>query len=311
MTYNVEGLPWPVRWGRDAQAAKIGASLGRLRERGTQPHVIVLQEAFTPAAKAIAIQAGYRYIADGPGRDARGEPASSPQDRQFVADASLLLGETQGKWADSGLRIASDYPILRVSRMAFPEYACAGLDCLANKGILAVTLAVPGTAAPIVIVATHLNSRKASGASHARSFYAYRRQIDAVGTFIRANVPIAWPMVFAGDFNAGQRIDRRSYLIRNAASWRPQAGLSVALDTCLAARDCRKDGKADIIASYRHGRDWQFYSPGRFAGLQVATLSAPFGHDRSGAMLSDHIGYVAAYRIRPLRTALPVRLATR
>ena len=311
LTYNVEGLPWPVRWGRQAQADRIAASLKQLRSRGAQPHVVVLQEAFTQAAKAIPIKAGYRYVADGPGRDERGARASSPGDRQFVADGRALRGETEGKWADSGLRIAADYPILSVRRMAFPEHACAGLDCLANKGVLAVTLAVPGSSEPVTVVATHLNSRKASGVPFARSFYAYRRQIDALSAFIRAAVPSNHPMILAGDFNAGQRPDRRHYLVRNAALWRPRSGLAVALDQCVAALGCRMQGEADIAFSRKHGRDWQFFSSGRAVRLSLAGLSVPFGHDAAGSMLSDHVGYVAAYRIRPTVASLPMQLAQR
>jgi endonuclease/exonuclease/phosphatase family metal-dependent hydrolase len=297
LTYNVEGLPWPARAGRDGKLEQIGAALRQLRARNAQPHVIVLQEAFSGAAKAIANQAGYRYIADGPSRDLRGAAATTDADRKFQADASMFSGETEGKWVDSGLRIASDYPILSVRRMAFPAFACAGYDCLANKGIVAVSVRIPGSPGPVAIVATHLNSRRASHASLSRSLYAYERQVDALGGFIRAIVPSSYPLVLAGDFNAGMRPDRRSYLVQSATGWRPRTSIAVALDSCLANAACDKGNMADIRFSYLRGRDWQFFSPGRLAGLHVSALSALFGHDAHGAMLSDHVGYMASYSL--------------
>lgn len=309
LTYNVEGLPWPARWNRAADLASIGSQLRDLRAKGTQPHVIILQEAFSDDAKAIARTAGYRYIADGPSRELGGAPATSPADRAFVAGASVWRGETQGKWADSGLRIASDYPILAIRRMAFPAYACAGLDCLANKGVVAVSVRVPNVPTPVAIVATHLNSRRASRAEIARSLYAYQRQVDALRTFLQVAVPSRYPMIFAGDFNAGQQLARRSYLVRSAATWRDRQPITVALESCLANAGCAKRDAADIRFSFARGRDWQFFSPGMLADLRVTAVSGLFGHGIGGAMLSDHVGYVASYRLGRALGGAPLRLA--
>jgi endonuclease/exonuclease/phosphatase family metal-dependent hydrolase len=305
LTYNVEGLPFPVRLGRAAKLRQIGARLATLRAEGRQPHVIVLQEAFSADAKAISTQAGYRYAVDGPSAAMAGAQPASVADRRFAGEASLLRGERSGKWADSGLRIASDYPILSVRRMAYPAYACAGFDCLANKGVLAVLIRVPGVTEPVAVVATHLNSRLASHASPARSLYAYQRQVDALGAFVRKVVPSVYPFVLAGDLNVGRYMDRRSYLIRNTALWRQTAPLDVAMQRCLSDVGCGKSNLVDLRYSYRRARDWQFYSPGHHAGLQVASVSGLFGHDAQGAMLSDHVGYVASYT---LTTRVPATL---
>ncbi|WP_420138994.1 endonuclease/exonuclease/phosphatase family protein [Sphingomonas sp.] len=311
MTYNVEGLPWPVRTDRTDAEQAIGQKLHALRQRGVQPHILVLQEAFTDSAKAIATEGGYRYIANGPARDDAGAPPTTAADRQFMSGARMMAGETVGKWVDSGLRIASDYPILAVRRMAYPSYACAGLDCLANKGALAVEIAVPGLPQPVVVVATHMNSRAAAGVSFDRSFYAYRRQVDALGHFIASAAPASWPLIVAGDFNAGQGANRRAYLVQSAAHWRPQAGMSVAMNECLAQQSCTKSNAPDIQFSFRRERDWQFFSPGTGVGLRVAGLNATFGHDAHGAMLSDHVGYMADYAVSAKPTAGLTRLASR
>ncbi|HWI85736.1 MAG TPA: endonuclease/exonuclease/phosphatase family protein [Sphingomonas sp.] len=309
LTYNVEGLPWPVRWGRDSKLARIGARLRQMRAHGDQPHVIVLQEAFTPAAKAIAQTGGYRYIVDGPDRDLGGAAATTPKDRAFGAAANSLYGETEGKWLDSGLRVGSDYPIVAVRRMAFPAYACAGFDCLANKGAVAVAIRVPGSAKPVVIVATHLNSHHSSHASSARTLYSYQRQLDALGAFVRTTIPADYPLVLAGDLNVGKRLDRRTYLMRSAATWRPGAQISVALDSCLADASCDKHNVTDLEFSYRRGRDWQFFFADRASNFRLKAMVGLFGHDAVGRMLSDHVGYVASYGIG---VPTPVaRMATR
>ena len=57
-----------------------------------------------------------------------------------MAGRSFWRGERSGKVAGSGLQILSDYPIVAIRRQAFPEAACAGYDCLANKGIVMALL---------------------------------------------------------------------------------------------------------------------------------------------------------------------------
>jgi len=292
LTYNIEGLPWPARSGRAEDLSRIADQLQSLRNEGRQPHVILFEEAFSKAAKAVAIKAGYRFIVDGPAASDVGAPQTSAADRAFRAAARFLSGEKLGKWHDSGLRIASDYPVLDVKRMAYPT--CAGMDCLANKGLVLVTIAVPGAPQPVAIVATHLNSRRASRVSSERSFYAYQRQIDALSDFVRANIAPGMPFIVAGDFNAED--ERRAYLLQRAAGWR--ADVRAALDTCLAAADqCQADNRDDLAFSRRRGRDWQLFASGGSASLKLKSMAALFGHDADGHMLSDHVGYAATYAV--------------
>jgi endonuclease/exonuclease/phosphatase family metal-dependent hydrolase len=294
LTYNVEGLPWPVRLGRDADLSRIGARLAYLRRTGRQPHVIVLQEAFTPEAKAIATAGGYRYVALGPARDERPDVAMTPADHVFVEQASLLAGERSGKWLDSGLLIASDYPIVAAKRRAFPAFACGGFDCLANKGMLLVRLAVPGVAVPVTVVATHLNSRRAAHTSFARSLFAYREQVTALGHFLTRNLSPDAPFILTGDFNMGSRPDRYRALFDDLARWGNGTPPPRALDTCLGrAAGCGVRGGRDLTIARDRGRDIAFFSPTR---LQVEGVAVIFGHDADGNMLSDHIGYASAFR---------------
>jgi endonuclease/exonuclease/phosphatase family metal-dependent hydrolase len=314
LTYNIEGLPWPARSGRSEDLSRIADQLQALRNQGRQPHVVLFEEAFSRKARAIARNAGYRYIADGPAASDTGAPATSIADRAFNAAARFFAGEKWGKWRGSGLRIASDYPILGVKRMAYST--CAGMDCLANKGAVLVTIAVPGVPQPVAIVDTHLNSRRAARVSIDRSFYAYRRQVDALSDFVRANVPTSMPFIVAGDFNAGQEPRRRDYLLHQAAAWRSDTPVRGALDTCLQAGDlCATDNRPDLAFSQKRGRDYQLFASGGSANLALKSMAALFGHDTDGRMLSDHVGYSATYLVGEaprvdLANVAPLRLAS-
>lgn len=304
MTYNVEGLPWPVRIDRAKDIALIKSRLDALRVLGEQPHIVALQEAFTGDAKSIGRESGYRYIAYGPDKTLVGASAVRPGDRAFEDAASFLRGERSGKLVDSGLQILSDYPILAVHRMAFPSYACAGFDCLANKGVVLAMIAVPGVSTPIAVANVHLNSRKASGVSSERSLYAYERQIDALDAFLTKTVKPGTPIIVTGDFNVGARVNRRSYFeafIKQWGSGTARGGpMADALTTCLSpAAPCGRDMPSDARFSARRGRDLQLSSGGLHFALGVRGLSVPFGHDLDGSMLSDHVGYTAYYDVVP------------
>jgi endonuclease/exonuclease/phosphatase family metal-dependent hydrolase len=307
MTYNIEGLPWPVRLGREAAFTKIGARLEALRLLGEQPHIVVLQEAFTDQAKRIGVEGGYRYIVNGPDRSLAGAAITTETDRAFQRDASFFSGERSGKVVDSGLQILSDYPILSVRRMAFPT--CAGFDCLANKGAVLAMIAVPGLGEPIAVVDVHLNSRRASHVADDRSLYAYRRQIDALDQFLAANVKPGTPVIVAGDFNVGQRPARQAYFTAHLRKWGERAPGVVkdALHSCLAAPAICGAMPSDAAFSLARARDWELAVPGERAELAVDGLSVPFGHEIDERMLSDHVGYVAYYdvvRKRPAATAI-------
>ena len=315
LTYNIEGLPWPARGGRRDDLSRIADQLQALRADGRQPHVVLFEEAFSRDARAIAHKAGYRYIVDGPSASDT-KSVAGIADRAFHAAARFFAGEKIGKWQSSGLRIASDYPIVDVKRMAYG--VCAGMDCLANKGAVLVTVSVPGVVQPVAIVDTHLNSRHASRVSDDRSFYAYQRQVDALSDFVRANVQPGTPFIVAGDFNA-QGGRRRDYLLQQAALWRSDAPVRAALDLCLNAGDqCPTDNRQDLMFSQRRGRDYQLFASGGTTNIALKSMAALFGHDADGHMLSDHVGYTATYRIgdmaplsaSSLANTAPVRLAS-
>lgn len=282
MTYNVKGLPWPIASGRPEALRRIAARLARMRAEGRQPQVVVLQEAFTDEAKALGDRAGYPFQVQGP--YLRGEPGESA-----AAGGRWYRGETQASALDSGLIILSDLPIVAVERAAFPTGACAGYDCLAAKGVVMVTLDVPGRG-PVAVAATHLNSRAASGAPYARTHAAYARQAAFLASFIAARRPAGRPLILAGDFNRGNRPARIAAL---ATAFGPaREGLAEVL-----ARSGAPSPDAALVR--RRGRDMQLLFDGGATRLEAATAEVPFGTERDGTSLSDHLGFTVRYRLVP------------
>jgi len=287
LSYNVEGLPWPLTHGRTEAAAAIAAQLRALHDRGAGPQVVAVQEAFGDAQKAIGRDAGYRYAAFGPAADMPAEAATAPGDIAYLSRASVWRGETEAPREDSGLAVFSDYPILWVRRVPFPRYACAGYDCLANKGMLAVALRVPGRAAPLIVVDTHLNSRTASGVDDMRSFHAYRRQVDALRGFIARLASPTTPLLLAGDFNVGNDDDRQAYLsvaLMHGDMMRIAASESACGSGCRQIAPVPGVVRAKTIVA----------SHGAIAADGPASV---FGTRDDGTRLSDHIGVMRAFAI--------------
>lgn len=289
MTYNVKGLPFPAAYGRAGKLGEIGQRLAYLRRAGVQPHVVLLQEAFIPEAKAIARAAGYAHIALGP------QISDVPNvHTNLPAGASWLKGESIGKWVDSGLLILSDYPIVRTSKMAFPADMCAGYDCLAAKGVLLAWIKIPGHKAPLAIADTHLNSRNASGVDVDRANTAYSLQVAAARNFIRANVATDANIIFGGDFNLGHDPRR---LAAEAAEGGivPGAQEATSLANAIVTAGVTARDRAAILS---RAKDKQYFRAGTDDGLALLDLEVPFGISNGGGELSDHLGFVARYAVR-------------
>ncbi len=66
MSYNVAGLPWPVKAGRGEALKRIGDELAKMRAAGTEPDVILIQEGFRKEIGDLIDRSGYPYVARGP-----------------------------------------------------------------------------------------------------------------------------------------------------------------------------------------------------------------------------------------------------
>ncbi len=288
LSYNVEGLPWPLTHGRTAAAAAIAAELRALHARGTGPQVVAVQEAFGDAQKAIGVTAGYRYAAFGPSAAMPGAPAATPSEAAFLQGASFWHGETEAPREDSGLAVFSDYPIVWAHRIAYPRFACAGYDCLANKGVLAVALRIPGRTAPLIVIDTHLNARAASGVDDARSLYAYRRQVDVLRQFVAALAGSGSPVVLAGDFNVGNDMERQAYLstaLFGDDAMTLAASESSCGDTCRVIAPVPTPARAKTMVAYR-------------GTIAPEGRTLRFGTLPDGTQLSDHVGVMRAFAFR-------------
>jgi endonuclease/exonuclease/phosphatase family metal-dependent hydrolase len=294
MSYNIHGLPWPFATGRSKALSEIGTRLAQMRAAGTQPHLVLLQEAFTPDAKAIAQEAGYRFVVRGPARGDRLADVETSDERQYSRSDNALKGEGDGTFEDSGLMILSDYPIITVKKTPYPRFACAGYDCLANKGILMVRVAIPGAAQPITIFDTHMNSRRASGVRSIRSDTAFAWQAQFLRKFVRENTPDGAPAILAGDFNIGRRTYRET-MIAGAGGVLP--GGTDALRLALAENPPSMN-KSDAEAIVMRAKDLMFARSGTGTRLAVEGYSVPFGNDAKGKTLSDHFGYVVRYAVK-------------
>ena len=304
MTYNVKGLPWPIASGRAAAIDEIGARLHRAREQGVQPNVIMLQEAFGDTAQRIADRAGYRFVAMGP--DAAEQARyrfSAPIPRDWSR------GENIGKSLNSGLAILSDFPLSDVETLAFGDQACAGFDCLANKGVMKASVDVPGYVAPVQLFNTHLNSRKASGVEIGKANRAFRRQLMIAARFVDDATDIASPMIIAGDFNIGKDNERRATFASLSTSGRlPEF---IALENAsgshaISARLIRDQRQwDDMTATVRRSKDLIFADP----ALKPVDAHVRFGTEADGSSLSDHVGYQIDYALPQARRAAPAHLA--
>jgi hypothetical protein len=171
---------------------------------------LFLHKAFTPAASAIARAGGYGWIVPGPSRDIRRDPAeAAPRPTGYDAAARWFKGEHLGKWLDGGLYIATDLPLFTARAAPFSAAACAGYDCLANKGGEVATLILPGVPEPLRLFNTHRNSLTPSGVAASRAEAAHRIQTHENDALLAETM--AGPMIAAGDFNmrrAGDHMGR-------------------------------------------------------------------------------------------------------
>jgi endonuclease/exonuclease/phosphatase family metal-dependent hydrolase len=292
MSYNVHGLPWPIALGRARELHRIGQRLEEMRRDESQPHIVLLQEAFSSEAKAIAREAGYPVVVSGPGRSDRFDPALDGQEKQFARADDKLKGEGDGKFEDSGLLILSDYPVLDVQRVPYAGFACAGFDCLANKGIVMVRVLVPGTSQPLTVIDTHLNSRRASGVGISRANAAFGWQAEQLRAFVGGKVPANSPVIVAGDFNVGKDPYRRAMISGPCVLPGSDDALGSALEKNPSFAD-RSATQAIVI----RGKDLMFARSGISTRLTLQSITVPFGREKNGKSLSDHFGYVAHYSI--------------
>ncbi|MBB5517642.1 endonuclease/exonuclease/phosphatase family protein [Amphiplicatus metriothermophilus] len=289
MTYNVAGLPWPIKSGRKRALRAIAGEIAALHEAGRAPDVLLLQEAFIPAAAAVG--APYSNRLRGPRASDRSALDGPPPDPEFVRKRRFFKGEKLGKILSSGLYVFSDYPITAAHMTPFGRHSCAGYDCLANKGAMLLEIEMPGVPAPVQILNTHLNANGASGVSKARALVAHQRQIDEIALLLKKALNPDRPFIYAGDFNTRNSTDRFEHktdtlpgeIVRRYCV-RADSGCEVAMSW---------DGDAPWLDT----QDLQGFSSGADVAVRPIRVEALFDAPRDGRMLSDHDAYLVTYEL--------------
>jgi endonuclease/exonuclease/phosphatase family metal-dependent hydrolase len=288
LTYNIEGLGWPARSNREQQLAEIARRLAAMRRAGTAPDVVMFQEMFSSAAKAAVGATGYPAIVSGPNR------TTEPDEKLEAMPGMRRIhhGEIGLHLAGSGLAIASRYPVSFVGRRAFGNHACAGLDCLANKGIVLARISVPGVPVPIDIYDTHLNSQRSAHVKAERSLIAHNRQDMEAFQFVDTTRGDTSPVIFGGDFNM-KRSDKRW------EDFSQYGNLSLVHRVC-ADRDalCEVRLSWDGDTPWKDTEDLQLFANGETVSIRPIRVEAMFDGGASGPRLSDHDGFLVTYELR-------------
>ena len=288
LLYNVEGLPFPARMNREPQLEQIAAELAALRSGCSAPHIVVLQEAFSETASEIGRRAGYPYRADGPDAAATRQSPAATLTPAFLAERSFAVGERAPKLINAGLQVLSEFPIVAIRSEPFSPNACAGTDCLSNKGAMLVRLQIPGLPQPVEILNTHMNSRKGAGVPYSRSDQAHHYQADELAAFLaRARTP-GTPLLIAGDFNTGSASARFAHLEKRL----PQ---TLVHRSC-TRKPCELGLRFETDTPWMETHDLQAFEHGLSVGVRPLKLGPIFdGNNRP--VLSDHIGTIVTYRL--------------
>ncbi|MDF0541386.1 endonuclease/exonuclease/phosphatase family protein [Sphingobium sp. H39-3-25] len=301
LTYNIEGLGWPARGGREKQLAQIGERLAALRAAGHAPDVVMFQEMFSGAAKKAVAATGYPAIVTGPRRTTR---AAGSTTQALPGKAKIKRGEIGLHMTGSGLAIASRFPIVHVDMRAYGRRSCAGLDCLANKGIVQARIVIPGVPTPVDLYDTHMNSRGASKAPAARNVAAHDRQALEASQFIDESHDDAFPVIFGGDFNMRHSEPRWENFSRYQS-------LTLVHRVCAnPASGCEVRMSWDGDEPWMDTQDLQFFNSGEHVSVAPIRVEALFDGGPGGPVLSDHDGFLVTYRLTwpasaPILSACP------
>ncbi len=292
LIYNVWGLPWPLSANSSESMKKIGELLGEMRAAGTEPDIVLLQEAFTMKSQPILEGSGYPNILGGSAVGDESDKLTRDEAPEFFDDRSIWKGEKLGKWLNSGLAIMSNFPIEESYTQPFRRWACAGFDCMSNKGVQLVAIRIPGVPEPIGIFNTHMNSNDASGVSVERSKVAHNLQTDDIYNFLSLEIfDNGRALIAGGDFNTKADRERLEFLLRSDHS-------PIVRYYCT-----QSEGLCDIRMSFDGDEPWldtqdlqAFYSGERIDVRPIA-IEALFDEPVEGEMLSDHDGYLVEYLI--------------
>ncbi len=304
LIYNIAALPWPLRSNRAKATKLIGAELAAMRKRGEQPNIVMIQEGFRSSIKRMIELSGYPNWVRGPKASDKMPDFSDRAPEDFKKGRSFFKGERIGKIMDSGLYILSDWPILGKTSQPFYRYECAGFDCGANKGMLAVGIQVPGMPGFLQMFTIHMNAGgTTTGVSEERSLTAHSLQIDHLNETMKEGVDVEQPLIFGGDFNMKQARERMGYVERD----REQVeDIKLVQHYCVVIVPSECDVRMEYESSepWLETQDWQAWRSGKQVKVKAILVDNMFEEERSDApkikgrrTLSDHNGLLVRYRL--------------
>lgn len=287
LTYNIEGLRWPARSGRAPSLRQIGQILQALNADGRGPDLVLFQEVFSRAAIRSVKASGYPYIAGGPSRTQRSidrtrvnKPGKPP----------LLKGELGIRFAGSGLVIASRYPILAIMSDPYSRKTCAGFDCLSNKGVMMVRVAVPGLPTPVDIASTHMNAQRASKVKEGRHLAAHHAQVRELRMFLDRYHEKRNPLILGGDFNMRGSTARFD-------TFRRTVPMTLVHEYCVTKPGCAVTLSWDGDEPWMDTQDLQLFASGGQVGVRPIRVEAMFDGSSGSPSLSDHDGFRVVYEL--------------
>ena len=311
LIYNVCGLPWPLGCGkssrdtdesgkripieclRSSALKDIGDELAEMRNRGTEPDIILLQEAFISTSAEIPVRGGYVNWVAGPGRKDLGPTHSERASEEFISQRSFWKGEKLGKGQSSGLLLASNFSIVGLFNHPFNQWECGGFDCLANKGLLVAELEIPGLPDHLMVATTHFNSRGASGVSGDRSLIAHNLQVDEANEYLVNLGKEHLPFIWGGDINMRHADDRIEYFVERSGDT-----LNEVSSYCThPATDCEIRINWDSATPWYETQDLQGWVSGSRVSVSPFKVEAVFNEPQDGIMPSDHNGLLVHYRL--------------
>jgi endonuclease/exonuclease/phosphatase family metal-dependent hydrolase len=288
LTYNVEGLPRRIRQGRNVQLGRLGYYLAALRQAGRAPDIILFQEVFSRAARNAVLAAGYPTIAPGPSAT-QNQPARL--ERGLPGRSSLRRGEAGLKFASSGLVIAAEYPLVQAVSQPFARGSCAGIDCLANKGVMLAQIAIPGIPSTIDLFNTHMNSQRSSRVPEPRHLAVHQRQALQIAAFLMNEGDMDSPIILGGDFNMRHSEAR-------FAEFRRRQPLTLVHNYCIANPDaCEVLMSWDGDEPWMDTQDLQLFWSGEHVHIRPVRVEAMFDGGPGGPQLSDHDGFLVRYML--------------
>jgi len=298
LTYNLEGIP--QRAGRKAKLREIAMHLDVLRKTGAAPDIVLFQEAFSEDAQAAVRAAGYPTLVMGPDRSQQRSLPGEGDRRGSI----WTKGELGMRLVGSGLAVASVYPIDVHAGEPFSRRACAGFDCLSNKGGMFARVAIPGVPDGLDLFGAHMNAQGASGVDPERHLSAHHAQVLELTRFIESRRDAKNPVILGGDFNMRGSQPRFSV-------FEARQPLALVQRYCLQRRedcDVRFPWKGD--KPWMDTQDLQLFSSGARVKIRPVRIESLFDGRSGGPKLSDHDGLRVIYELSwSLSTPAPTELA--